>query len=131
MLYSGPMERSVRGSTKAKTQTTEEADKIRAQHQERVKAKFSLERPVKTAFKQKDLLMEALDTEVTTLLSTATATPAVAAMFGCILPFYHCDYRAARYCLCLPSPSFINTFHSLITSSHVVYFHRRPMRSGW
>jgi hypothetical protein len=111
MLYSGPMERSVRGSTKAKTQTTEEADKIRAQHQERVKAKFSLERPVKTAFKQKDLLMEALDTEVTTLLSTATATPAVAAMFGCILPFYHCDYRAARYCLCLPS------HHSLIRST--------------
>jgi hypothetical protein len=68
MLYSGPMERSVRGSTKAKTQTTEEADKVRAQHQERVKAKFSLERPVKTAFKQKDLLMEALDTEVTTWL---------------------------------------------------------------
>jgi hypothetical protein len=69
MLYSGPMERAVRGSTKAKTQTTEEADKIRAQHQERVKAKYTLERPVKTAFKQKDLLMEALDTEVTTLLN--------------------------------------------------------------
>lgn len=65
LAYMGPMERSVRGSTKAKTQTTEEADKIRAKQQERaMKVKMSIERPVKTDFKQKDLLVEGLDTEV-------------------------------------------------------------------
>jgi hypothetical protein len=89
MLYSGPMERSVRGSTKAKTQTTEEADKIRAQHQERVKAKFTLERPVKTAFKQKDLLMEALDTEVTTLLHESCCYCCSYCQRGCAFLLFH------------------------------------------
>jgi hypothetical protein len=65
MSHDGPLERSVRGSTKAKTQTTEEADKIRAKEQERaMKAKLAVDKPVKTGFKQKDLLAEALDTEV-------------------------------------------------------------------
>lgn len=70
MVYAGPLERSVRGSTKAKTQTAEEAGKVRAQLQEK-KAKLNVERPVRTEFRQKDLLMEALDTEVSKLAPSA------------------------------------------------------------
>lgn len=63
--YAGPLERTVRESTKAKTQTTDEADKIRSSIQARaLKAKLSVDRPSRTEFKQKDLLLEALDTEV-------------------------------------------------------------------
>ena len=63
--YAGPLERTVRESTKAKTQTTDEADKIRSSIQARaLKAKLSVDRPIRTEFKQKDLLLEALDTEV-------------------------------------------------------------------
>lgn len=60
--YDGPMERSVRDSTKAKTVDTEEANKIRAKLQN--KGKPRVDRQIKTQHFQKDLLLEALDTEV-------------------------------------------------------------------
>lgn len=73
MHYDGPLERTVRESTKAITQTVEEANRIRAKEQEQAKKiRQANERPTKVDFRQKDLLMEALDTEVSALMSSTS-----------------------------------------------------------
>ncbi len=64
MIHTGPLERTVRNSTKAKTIDASETEKIRVQQQHKANRSKPTERVIRTQHKQKDLLSEGLDTEV-------------------------------------------------------------------
>lgn len=64
MIHTGPMERTVRNSTKAKTVDAEETEKMRLKQQSKSNRVRSAERVIRTQHIQKDLLLEGLDTEV-------------------------------------------------------------------
>eukprot|EP01032_Pedospumella_encystans_P020203 gene20203-22956_t len=65
MVHTGPLERTVRNSTKAKTMDAEETEKERLKLQNKANRAKSVDRVIKTQHIQKDLLLEALDTEET------------------------------------------------------------------
>lgn len=64
MVHTGPMERTVRNSTKAKTVDAEETEKMRLKQQNKANKTKSTDRVIRTQHIQKDLLLEGLDTEV-------------------------------------------------------------------
>ena len=64
MVHTGPMERTVRNSTKAKTVDAEETEKMRLKQQNKANRAKATDRVIRTQHIQKDLLLEGLDTEV-------------------------------------------------------------------